>query len=280
VIEIADKKTKIKVSIFILAAVIVGGLMVWQISRTTIRDTNPNKRPEQFEQVEVTGKRIKQDTNIKRGKRLTLYTHIVTFKFSDNSEKELKVGFESERIYNLLQEGETGTLTYKEIENIEQKYENEDDYYKGRLFISFEKDLNYGGGKIEPNFIEIGDLKAVLRPFGLLLIIALFMFCFVYFPRRGKKHIEFVKVIRKFIKKTKDGDVYCVTFKFSDGKMKTKRFIVRKEIYDAIRINDTGKLIYREIKTIRVHIDRPIKKKEINLRHKGRLFISFEKDME
>ena len=140
-VEIADKKTEVKASIFILVfVVIIGGLMVWQISRTTIKDTNPNKSPEQFEQVEVTGKRIRQDISGSRGRRRTHYTHIVAFKFSDGLEKELKVGFESERIYNLLQEGETGTLIYKEIENIEQKYENEDEHYKGRLFISFEKD--------------------------------------------------------------------------------------------------------------------------------------------
>ena len=99
-------------------------------------------RPEQSAQVEVVDKRIRtvRHGGGKFGGSRTSYTYIVAFKFPDGSIKELKVGRDDDRgFYDYLQEGDTGTLTYKEIANIEERRKNEDARYASRLFIGFKK---------------------------------------------------------------------------------------------------------------------------------------------
>jgi len=98
--------------------------------------------------------------------------YIVTFKFPDNSEKEFQIpgcaypsaenSSEDFRPENLpssllnwdtqrfrgkfyvpegvLLEGDKGWLTYREIRNIDRRIKNESKRWKGRLFVSFEKD--------------------------------------------------------------------------------------------------------------------------------------------
>jgi len=98
---------------------------------------------EQSEQVEVVAKRIRSRGSGGSGSTYRInYTYIVSFKFSDGSAKEFKVGKNSREIYDSIHEGDAGMLTYKERENIEEKIKNEDMRFDGRRFISFKKDPN------------------------------------------------------------------------------------------------------------------------------------------
>lgn len=72
--------------------------------------------------------------------------------------------------YHAIHEGETGILTYKERADIEEKYENEDMRFKGRRLISFEKDPEYGGTKIEVREYETVGLLIGICFFALIAI--------------------------------------------------------------------------------------------------------------
>jgi len=124
--------------LIVMVAVLVAMLLLWRESEKI------NYRPEQREQVEVVGKRIREWGD---GPELSPSSdYIVAFKFSDGSVKELAVASgasylnEPKRIYNSFNTGDKGILAYKEIENIEDKYTTEEERYNGRKFISFDKD--------------------------------------------------------------------------------------------------------------------------------------------
>ena len=128
------------VIVFLMGAGVVShALRVW---------TPYMNRPEQHAQVEVIGKRIAMsspdDSDIRRSH------HIVAFKFSGGSVKEIAVGDSSagERRTNAIDHGDTGVLIYIEREDIEEAFEDEDERWLGRRFYSFEKDAEYGGLKI------------------------------------------------------------------------------------------------------------------------------------
>ncbi|MCL2488313.1 MAG: DUF2500 domain-containing protein [Oscillospiraceae bacterium] len=94
--------------------------------------------PEQSEHVEVIGKRVSQAT-FHRGRSFNFY--FISFKFTDSSVKEFKVGDTNNKIvYITLHEGDVGILTYKERENIEEHIKDETLRWDGRRFIGFEKD--------------------------------------------------------------------------------------------------------------------------------------------
>jgi len=86
-------------------------------------------RPELVEQVEVVGKRAFGTVLIP--------SHIVAFKFPDDSIKELDVGY---KVFESIQGHDTGKLTYTEEENSEKRKRKKNERWSGRLFISFEKD--------------------------------------------------------------------------------------------------------------------------------------------
>jgi len=117
-------------------------LLVWIIT-VVINEEPVVYGPQQSEQVEVVGKRYVSDGSIDG----SIDYYIVAFKFSDNSVKEFEVGSggflalnNPRGVYDSVKEGDTGTLTYREIENIEEKYKKEELHYAGREFIGFEKD--------------------------------------------------------------------------------------------------------------------------------------------
>lgn len=97
--------------------------------------------PEQQAEVVVADKNIiLNDSMFERPNK-----YFVKFQFPDGSIKEFDVSIKgadaatSGNFYYTLNVGDKGTLTYKEIENIEEKYD-EEKRYKGREFISFERD--------------------------------------------------------------------------------------------------------------------------------------------
>jgi hypothetical protein len=179
-----DRNAKIKASIFVIVVVaIIGGMMILLLSTIINAMTQFYNRPEQFEQVEVVGKRTKYNSN---GNRPGYYIFIFAFEFSDGSVKELEVGDRGIRsnesisnlAYDSIHEGDTGTLIYKEIRNNENVYKNEDMHYAGRFFISFERDSQYGELKIEStkqqfetwHFILLGALVIMWLLFAVFLV--------------------------------------------------------------------------------------------------------------
>ena len=128
--------------VIILPAVIGLGYLAisWFLDVTPV-----NNSLEQYECVEVIGKRIREHSNIS-GEGSTTYTYIVAFKFSDGSVKEFDVdtnGGNGNRreVYDSFYVGDTGILTYKERANIEEHIKTENMRWNGRRFISFEKDF-------------------------------------------------------------------------------------------------------------------------------------------
>ena len=116
--------------------------------------------PEQSGQVEVVGKRINKSSSASgKGTYRLTYEFIVAFAFPDGTIKELEIDSHTVRSnsetvecsrYNSIYEGDRGILIYQELKDIEERFEGrEDASYYGRRFISFEKDMEYGGLKIE-----------------------------------------------------------------------------------------------------------------------------------
>jgi len=137
------------------------------------------KYPEITERVEVVNEfnnLVKVGANIRQvtDAGYTIFETVITFKFPDGSTKGLQVP--DDEIYSFLDDPEeyrhfltglktydyekfgymprgvigdkkytpsvsgTGILTYKEIDNIEHRFKRESRRWRGRLFVSFEKD--------------------------------------------------------------------------------------------------------------------------------------------
>jgi Protein of unknown function (DUF2500). len=116
--------------------------------------------PEQHEQAEVLGKRTIKLTHDGTGDPGGPTIYFVVFKFSDDSQKEFELGQGKfgRKSYESINEGDIGMLAYKENENIL--------YNKGQLFISFEKDPEYGGAKVEQQGLPESRLQFII--FGVL----------------------------------------------------------------------------------------------------------------
>ena len=147
--------------------------------------------PERSEQVEISSKRVRVYSSSGKHRNSISYTFIVAFKLHDGSIKELEVDTHITRnskedvscsLYNAINEGETGTLIYKELENIEEKYKGKEDMaFDGRLFISFEKDIEYGGMKVEAR-------KDNLQNPWFWLLVAVIALVLVFLIRLGLRH--------------------------------------------------------------------------------------------
>ena len=90
-----------------------------------------SRQPVQEAQVTVVAKRTSDHytRNIVSYKKSKIPNCFVTFKFPDGSEKELKI---KHAIFENLQEGDTGTLSYKERKNAT--------HFDHRRFVGFEKE--------------------------------------------------------------------------------------------------------------------------------------------
>ena len=118
--------------------------------------------PEQDAKVEVAKKRIRYEN---AGKAGGVFHYCIDFKFSDGSVKEIWIqnyansnsSKAKRKVYNSIHEGETGILTYKS--------------FAYNYLISFEKDLEYGGQKIEQQKIYTTDkLYIVVSVFMMVVI--------------------------------------------------------------------------------------------------------------
>jgi len=102
------------------------------------------KSPEQCEKVQVVKKQTWENSN---DKYITFY---VTFKFPDNTEKEIRTGMDVKlkgdwvgncgNIFDSMNEGDTGRLTYKESEEVLERIKNPNNHFRAREFVKFEKD--------------------------------------------------------------------------------------------------------------------------------------------
>jgi len=86
-----------------------------------------SNQPLQTEHVEIVSKRTEERADPASSGNETRY--YVTFKFPDDSERDC--GIHNVKIYDLLQEGDTGMLSYKQFKNSTSRY---------LRFVSFEKD--------------------------------------------------------------------------------------------------------------------------------------------
>jgi len=227
--------------------------------------------PEHIEHVEVVGKRINPAEDSE-----DYPDYYVTFKFSDGSVKEFSAGRPNNKdCYNAINEGDIGKLTYKESGN-------------NRRFESFEKDLDFGGMKIEP--YRLDEINEVINA---VIICAIFVPFMVFMLRKiSEKNIvnespeqcAHVQVINKRMEECRTDYTtyhYYVSFKFSDKSEKEfgigidfenkgKRRI-SGNIYDSMNKGDTGELTYKESEEV-------IKKiKNQDSHYFGRSFVKFEK---
>ena len=201
--------------------------------------------PEQFDRVEVIGKRIDE------GDADRFDAYYITFRFSNGSEWALAAGRPSNPVYyDAIYIGDTGKLTYK-------------DSGRGyRRFEKFEKDADYGGKIIEP-YRRDDMIETVLIYTMSGVLIFIFLLALFYLLRRGltrkTEQTAQVKVMGKRLA--------IFALEFPDGSV--------KEVHDPninMQINDTGTLTYKERENIEKHIKRE------KARWRGRQFIHFEKD--
>jgi len=107
------------------------------------------KRPKQQGPAVVARKRVIVVSRVANdGTGHALY--LVTFRFPDGSEKAFDMGETKpgRKAYDSLYEGDIGTLSYIEIEDIKLKYADKNQRHKGRRLIGFVKAPEYGGAKI------------------------------------------------------------------------------------------------------------------------------------
>ena len=101
--------------------------------------------PEQKEDVIVIDKRVIHTSSVQSWDGYhDNNKYLIKFQFPDGSIKELNVATtgsnSSDRgsTYRSINIGDEGILTYKELEDVEERYE-EKNRYQGRTFISFER---------------------------------------------------------------------------------------------------------------------------------------------
>ena len=201
--------------------------------------------PEHQEHVMVSGKRVYE--NDEGYIRL-----IFAFKFPDGSIKEFDdtVDVPDKKrgiVYNSLHEGETGLLTYQENMN----------------FISFEKDAEYGGEKIDS--YRMPQKKAVTLLISITAFALALFNIFVIFVAKTIKVIEqkaraTLLEKGKYIKRSGE-DSYTIkyaTFKLADGTRLTL-IVPHKKIHNSLHENETGILTYKGSKI-----------------HEGNILVGFE----
>jgi len=125
--------------ILIILIGLVGTLLLAGMNEMQIR-----RQPVQNIHVEVIGLRTAKAYSSARGMRRESYTlGIVAFRLPDGTEKELKVGSSSFSndlsVFNNLQEGDTGMLSFQEHKNINNSDKRFEDWAY-RYFLSFEKE--------------------------------------------------------------------------------------------------------------------------------------------
>ena len=185
--------------------------------------------PEQEAHVEIAGKRIYENNE-------GYITFFISFKFYDGSIREIDEGrdgvSDNKRgiIYNSIHEGETGILTYKE---------------NGR-FISFNKDLKYGGEKIES--YQIPENRAVVLLIGITSIALILFTIFVIFVSETLYQIKVQATLLEKGKYNVESEENSYTLKYATFKLadetRIKLIVPRKKVHNSLHKNESGMLTY------------------------------------
>ncbi|MDR3344435.1 MAG: DUF2500 domain-containing protein [Oscillospiraceae bacterium] len=121
--------------------------------------------------------------------------YYVTFSFADGMNEEFQVGVGSDgffpggarKLYDSLHEGETGILTDKERNGVEETKRGITELVKDRIFISFEKDREYG--EIKLTTLRINEVtELVLLVLGGLIGGILFVVIMIAIDKRQNPH--------------------------------------------------------------------------------------------
>ena len=193
--EITDKTASGCFNIFI-ASILIFFFGIAIVVFFTDPQVKFRNSPELSARVEVVEKRFTKAHNTSRGGRVearTLYHYYVSFKLSDGSVKEFEVGIDSvgrdsDReaycfVYNALNEGDVGNLIYNESENAEDRRFSPTAY---RRFLSFEKDPEYGGTKVEMQQRQL-EAKEIWTAAIAVVLALLFLFYAIRFSRKSEK---------------------------------------------------------------------------------------------
>ena len=168
-VTMTDEETTLKTNVVVMILLLIATILLVVLALVPIDDMlRFGKIPEQVEQIEIIGRRT--ISGGKPGTRTRAY--VIAFRLSDASEKEIVVSNNIIGIYNVMQIGETGKLTYKEIES-----NNGDETFRShRRLISFEKDPQYGGEILKPNNIETSGATSSIIYFTPWLVIFFIIF--------------------------------------------------------------------------------------------------------
>lgn len=155
-------------------------------------------QPEQRAQVEVVEKNIDRrtsHTSINHVGSRTIFFYRVSFRFPDGTVKEFEVdkfSFSDIReeapyssVYAGINEGDTGVLTYKELDLSETENWRE---LSNREFIRFKQDAEYGGETFR--WIDRDRTTNIIVVGFLLLLLSAVMFFMVYAFRYHKQILK------------------------------------------------------------------------------------------
>jgi hypothetical protein len=156
-----NRKNAIKVLTLVIVGVVVLAVIISFIP------FNMENRPMQTEEAEIAEKWMTV-RRYRRGRSRVRHTYVVVFKFADGSKQEFQkntkgVGIGDGTLYNYVEEGETGNLTYRVHK----------DGSRGRI-VSFEKDAEFGGTLIEPYRRSDRDAKVRFVIIAALIVSGLF----------------------------------------------------------------------------------------------------------
>jgi len=131
---------KVTITVLVILFLLFFGIIIWTVTMNIIESTRFKAALEYSAYVEVVGKRIYWDVSDSG----SYEDYIISFKFPDNSVKEIQVGGDGwktkKTVYDSINEGDIGTLSYREEKDIEKRSTKEKWLYRRRQFISFEKD--------------------------------------------------------------------------------------------------------------------------------------------
>ena len=230
-----DPMLKALILFSIIFAIVIFTVMVILLIPSGKRQSELKTLPEQTAQVEV----VRLSYARVAGSR----SCTVLFRFPDGTEKSFGV---DSKIYDNIYKNETGTLTYKEIPNSENKG------YDHRLFVKFEKNLDLSNEKDNVRARKIEYIYWISFSF-VVFPISMFLLCFggiLVDKRKIRSSIKSYGGHVISIKKIKTGSIQRPIFQRSYDQYYAKYKIIYQiedqktecfADFEKIRINDFGR---------------------------------------
>lgn len=196
-----SKPQKMEKPLIIFLTIYISFLAIVGIVSIFLACTSPEARfpfqPEQQAHVQVMGKRIDRRTadGSKHSRSSTIFSYCISFQFPDGTVKKFEAdkfvlsGVRKEApyssVYAGINEGETGLLTYKELEPAEIERWGE---IAGRKFIHFKQDTAYGGKTFR--WIDRSRTRVIFAIGFSFLLFSAVMFFMVYAFRYHKQILK------------------------------------------------------------------------------------------